>query len=212
MALEKPRRDKHILPRTLRRWRQILAEISHARGPGIKVTLAKTLTQSAGLGRFQLAIQHFDDAIRAPRQLHVMGDNQEGRTILHINFTHEFEDAAADFVSRLPVGSSARTRARFIARERAMATRCCWPPDRTPAMAPAALQKSSLPVKKLERALEQCLAPRKVSPSNIARVLGIDEITPPWGTGPQKQYFLEWSSRNRREAFDGCGAALSAAS
>ena len=35
----------------------------------------------------------------------------------------------ADFVSRLPVGSSARIKAGFIASARAIATRCCWPPD-----------------------------------------------------------------------------------
>ena len=32
-------------------------------------------------------------------------------------------------VSRLPVGSSARMRAGVLTRARAMATRCCWPPE-----------------------------------------------------------------------------------
>ena len=32
--------------------------------------------------------------------------------------------------SRLPVGSSARRMAGLAARARAMATRCCWPPER----------------------------------------------------------------------------------
>ncbi len=31
--------------------------------------------------------------------------------------------------SRLPVGSSARIREGLATRERAMATRCCWPPE-----------------------------------------------------------------------------------
>ena len=34
--------------------------------------------------------------------------------------------------SRFPVGSSARIRAGSVTRARAMATRCCWPPDSSP--------------------------------------------------------------------------------
>src|SRR5690606_19733957 len=36
-------------------------------------------------------------------------------------------------VSRFPVGSSASTREGRMARARAMATRCCWPPESSPA-------------------------------------------------------------------------------
>jgi hypothetical protein len=38
---------------------------------------------------------------------------------------------SADLVSRLPVGSSASTNAGCIIKERAIATRCCCPPDRS---------------------------------------------------------------------------------
>jgi hypothetical protein len=37
--------------------------------------------------------------------------------------------SSAEAVSRLPVGSSANTTRGCIARARAIATRCCWPPD-----------------------------------------------------------------------------------
>ncbi len=38
--------------------------------------------------------------------------------------------SALVLLSRLPVGSSAKTIAGFDTKARAMATRCCWPPER----------------------------------------------------------------------------------
>ena len=37
--------------------------------------------------------------------------------------------SAPEWLSRLPVGSSARIRAGSVTSARAIATRCCWPPD-----------------------------------------------------------------------------------
>jgi hypothetical protein len=45
---------------------------------------------------------------------------------------------AVELVSRLPVGSSARIIAGLVTSARAIATRCCWPPDSSEACGPRA--------------------------------------------------------------------------
>ena len=46
------------------------------------------------------------------------------------------------FVSRLPVGSSAKRISGLLIKALAIATRCCWPPDNSPGRMPAAVGES----------------------------------------------------------------------
>ena len=74
------------------------------------------------------AIADLDDPRRPPGQVHVVGDHHQGAALLP-ELAEQAHDVAPDPVSRLPVGSSARTMSGSMARARAMATRCIWPPD-----------------------------------------------------------------------------------
>ena len=59
----------------------------------------------------------------------VMRDHDDGLPELVHGVTQSRSTSSLDFESRLPVGSSANTTAGRVTSARAIATRCCWPPE-----------------------------------------------------------------------------------
>src|SRR5439155_1027374 len=69
---------------------------------------------------------------QAPGVLHderVVGGEDAGGAERAVELLHQLEDLAAFWLSRLAVGSSASSTLGPLTSARAMATRCCWPPE-----------------------------------------------------------------------------------
>ena len=71
------------------------------------------------------AVDNFDDAVATTGEIDIVGNDQEPRVAFAVHLLIISNTLSADFVSRLPVGSSANISAGFIDSARAIATRCC---------------------------------------------------------------------------------------
>src|SRR2546429_7894300 len=75
------------------------------------------------------ALVHEDDAMRyLAGKTHLMGDDHHGHAFAG-EIDHHVEHFADHFGSSAEVGSSNNIAIGSIASARAIATRCCWPPD-----------------------------------------------------------------------------------
>ncbi len=63
------------------------------------------------------------------RDVVFVGDHDDGDAMVAVQPVMRSMISRLVFVSRLPVGSSARRTAGLVTMARAIATRCCWPPD-----------------------------------------------------------------------------------
>jgi hypothetical protein len=75
------------------------------------------------------AVDHLERTRHHPRQLEVVGHDQQRRAALAVSSTNSWWISSPVWRSRLPVGSSARSSAGSSTIARARATRCCSPPD-----------------------------------------------------------------------------------
>ena len=62
------------------------------------------------------------------RDVRLVGDDDDGQPLV-VELLEERQTSTVVWLSRLPVGSSASSSDGSVTRARAMATRCCWPPD-----------------------------------------------------------------------------------
>ena len=80
--------------------------------------------------RWRPPVAHRDHAVGAGGDAGVVGHEHDRLAALVVHRAQQRHHVACAAESRLPVGSSAsRTRGRLIS-ARAIATRCCWPPER----------------------------------------------------------------------------------
>ena len=77
----------------------------------------------------QQAVLQAQHAVHAARQLQVVGGDQRGDAGVWIRCSSSSNTCAAVCGSRLPVGSSASSSRGALASARAIAVRCCSPPD-----------------------------------------------------------------------------------
>ena len=93
---------------------------------------ARRPRRRAALVGLDQPVAHPDPAPRQRRDLEVVGDDDDGDAALGVEPLEDRHHLGAAGVSRLPVGSSASSSVGSPTRARAIATRCCSPPESWP--------------------------------------------------------------------------------